>query len=391
MIAYKTLAGQSYPIGSIGKSDLRLRVQNTSEDECREYATALEQAGYKKRAEKQISPGSKYGYNVNLFYAYQNEEENVFVFWDAYAHTVFITVEPLGSMPENVPVPSENEKSAKVSLFQLRSGLCSVIQLENDEFIVIDGGIRDEDAERRFYEFLRENTPSGKPIIALWIFTHPHKDHIGLTTNFVRDYKDLVDVKAFAYQFPNCEKISVAMESVELVKTQIDELEENMKNSYPNALVYSLHTGQSYFYPGVELEVLYSLDDTYPYPYLSFNDTSAALRAKFKSGKTVMYLGDSMNDACQKMAGRYGDYVKSDVMQLSHHGLIGGDRGLYELIDPEICFWASAERRFLGLKANQRYQYCLGEGGCDYNTYLRDESIRKREHYHHSVTTTIEV
>ena len=391
MIPFETYAGQKHPIGSITKSDFRFRARSTTIDECREYAEELERAGYTKCAEKSISAGSKYSYNENLFYAYQNQEENVFVFWDASIYTIFVTVEPLSAIPENKSVVAENPTTPKATLFQLRSGLCSLIQLENGEFIIVDGGIKDEEAEARLYEFLRENSPNGQPTVALWIFTHCHKDHIGLATNFVRDYKDKVCVKSFAYQFPNCDKVQVAMEDVELMKTQIDEFEENIKNAYPNAVVYTLHTGQSYFYPGVEIEVLWSIDDTFPYPYLSFNDTSAAFRLKFRNGKTVLYLGDCQNEVCKKIATRYGDYLKSDVMQVTHHGLIGGDKGLYEIVDPEICFWAVSEKNFMGLKENRRYQYCIGEGGSDYNAYLRDESIRKRTHYHHGVTTTIEL
>ena len=158
MIPFKTYAGQKHPIGSITKSDLRFRARSTTIDECREYAEALEQAGYTKHAEKSISAGSKYSYNENLFYAYQNQEENVFVFWDASIYTVFVTVEPLTAVPENKPVITDNPTTAKATLFQLRSGLCSLIQLENGEFIIVDGGIKDEDAEARLYEFLKENS-----------------------------------------------------------------------------------------------------------------------------------------------------------------------------------------------------------------------------------------
>jgi hypothetical protein len=99
-----------------------------------------------------------------------------------------------------------------------------------------------------------------------------------------------------------------------------------------------------------------------------------------------------MHEACRRIAHTYGDYLKSDILQVTHHGLIGGDKELYELINPEICFWATSEERFLGLTPNQRYQWCLGEGGCDYNRWLRDDTIRKRMHYHCSniVTITIE-
>ena len=123
MIPYNTIAGQKHPIGSITKSDVRFRACNTTIDGCREYAETLEQAGYMKLAEKSISAGSKYSYNENLFYAYQNQEENVFVFWDASIYTVFVTVEPLVAIPENKPVITDNPTTAKVTLFQLRSAM----------------------------------------------------------------------------------------------------------------------------------------------------------------------------------------------------------------------------------------------------------------------------
>lgn len=392
MVEYKTIAGQRFPLGSLGRDDLRLRIRNTTEDECREYAQALHQAGYRKCAEKQISAGSHCSYNVNLFYAFQNDKNNVFVFWEADVHSVFITIEPLGLMPKQEQVITTSKPLVSPTVTQLNNrGLGYVIQLENGEFIIVDGGVKGEDGQTCLYDLLKEKSLNEKPKIALWILTHSHKDHIGLATEFVQNYAELVDVQAFAYQFPNCDKVQVAMESVAVMKEEIEIFEKNVQTFCPNADVYTLHTGQSYFYAGVEIEILYSLDDTYPYPYASFNDTSAAFRMMFKNGKTVMFLGDCMNENCKRLDSRYGDYLKSDVLQVSHHGLIGGDKGLYQRIDPAICFWAITEKRFLGLTPNQRYQWCLGEGGCDYNAYLRDDTIRKRTHYHASVTTTIEV
>jgi beta-lactamase superfamily II metal-dependent hydrolase len=181
------------------------------------------------------------------------------------------------------------------------------------------------------------------------------------------------------------------MENLEEMKKDIDTLEENIQSSYPKATIYSLHTGQSYYFSGAEIEILWTVDDTYPAQYTSFNDLSAALRIKFDEGKTVLLLGDCMHEACRRIAHRYGDYLKSDILQVTHHGLIGGDKELYEWIDPEICLWTIAQERFLGLTSNQRYQWCLGEGGCDYNAYLRDETIRKREHVQAGITTRIEI
>lgn len=394
IVEYETIAGQRLPTGSIGKSDLRFRIQNTTEDECREYAALLEKSGYVKVAEKEIPAGTEFSYNVNLFYAFKGQTQQIFVFWDPSVYNTFITAEALGAMPDNRPVPSEKKQIVPVTFTQLKlwlGGMCYIVRLANGEFIVIDGGKNCEEDVIRLYDFLKENSPNRKPTVALWIFTHSHKDHIDLATYFIEKYKAEIRICAFAYQFPNCDKISVTMESVSDMKEKIENLERNIATGYPDATVYTLHTGQSYFFEGTEIEILWTIDDTYPSFYTSFNDMSAALRFKFANGKTVLLLADCMHEANRRIAHRYGDYLKSDMMQVVHHGLIGGDKGLYKLVDPAICFWPSSEQRFSGKTPNKRYQYCLGEGGCDYNAYLRDKTIRERIHYHAGETVTVEI
>ncbi len=391
-VEYVTVAGQRFPVGSIGRDDMRFRIQNTTEDECREYAAALEKADFREMDKKEIPAGSECHYNVNLFYVFTNGEKQAFVFWDASIHTTFITVEPSVPLPNKRLFSGEKQVSS-LSFTQLRLswGMCYIASLFSGEFIIIDGGKNNEEDAVRLYDFLKNNSPNPKPTVALWIFTHSHKDHIGLATFFFGKYKDEISVRAFAYQFPDCDKISVSMDSVSDMKKEIEALEKNIETGYPDAVVYTMHTGQSYFFDGVEIEVLWTIDDTYPSFYTSFNDMSAAIRLKFASGKTVLLLADCQHEANRRLAHRYGDYLKSDMMQVAHHGLIGGDKGLYKLVDPEICFWPTTEFVFSGKDTDRRYRWSLGEGGCDYNAYLRDDSIRKRIHYHAGETVTVKI
>ncbi|MBO4323401.1 MAG: hypothetical protein J5836_01945 [Clostridia bacterium] len=390
---YKTIAGQFLPVGSIGKTDRRVRIQNTTVEECREYADFLEKSGFKKQAEREISAGKECFYNINLYYAFTGKGKQLFVFWDASVRSVFITAEALGALPETHPIPlGEKRVTATFAQAGLKvGGMCYIVRLSSGEFVVIDGGKHFEEDVDGVYEYLKEHSPFDKPIVALWIFTHSHKDHIGMATLFLEKYSAEVEIKAFSYQFPDCDKISVSMDSVPDMKELIAKLEKNIAANYPEALIYALHTGQTYRLFGAEIEILWSVDDTYPSFYTSFNDMSAAMRLKFDSGKTVMIMGDCMSESNKLIAGRYGDYLKSDIMQVVHHGLLGGDKCLYKLVNPDICFWPQKEERFLGKTPGQRYQWCLGEGGCDYNAYLRDNSVRQREHYHHGKTVTVEV
>ncbi len=381
--AYQTLAGQRYLEGSMTKADVRWRIVATMEREVRAYAQDLLDNGFTLHQLRVID--SEYPDKKNLFYCFYKGDTCVYVFFDASKHTVFITSEPKGDLP---PVDKCATGVITPTITQMPVGrMAYVIRLADGAFICIDGGWNRLDAVRELYEFLKANTLDEKPRIALWLFTHAHEDHIQLASAFLREYAQKVQVDAFAYQFSDLSKSAPSMNDFDLA--EIETFERSVA-LYPNAKRYVLHTGQKYYFSGVEMEVLYSLDNVYPAPYTSLNSISAAVRFQFDCGKTAMFLGDCMCLECRDMAYMYGDYLKSDILQVTHHGLIGGDRFLYEKIDADICLWPVNEKSFLG-QSGSKFQWCLGEGGCDYNAYLRDERIKKRMHYHGEKMITIEI
>ena len=379
---YRTVAGQAFAVGSLSKSDLRWRIAATMESEVRDYAQDLLNDGFALHQLRVID--SEYAFNKNLFYCFYKGDICVYVFFDASKHTVFITAEPKGSLPETQKVAT-GAYTPTITQVPV-SGMGYVIRLCDGSFVCIDGGYDRKDSAEKMYDFMRSNS-NGKPKIALWLFTHAHEDHIQAAGVFLEKYREQVEVEAFAYQFADLEKVPVSMNDFD--KAEIQAFEKSVA-LYPNAKRYVLHTGQRYHLSGVQMEVLYSLDNTYPMPYTSLNNMSVAVRFQFDCGKTALFLGDCMCLECRDMAYIYGDYLKSDIVQVTHHGLIGGDRLLYEKVDADICLWLSSKERFLGM-AGGKYQWCLGEGGCDYNAYLRDERVKKRAHYHASEMVTIEI
>lgn len=387
---YETIAGNRVPIGSTRKG-LQICIQNTTVEECRDYAETLEEAGFKLYAVNEVSAGSEKDYNINLFYTFTREDAYVFLSWNASILTTKIVVEPPQALPSTgkPELMEQDTMVPTVTQMQLASGMSYVTQLPDGSFLVMDGGNYKAEDVQRLYEFLANHTPEGnKPVIAAWMFTHPHRDHISLAAGFIREHVAHVDIKAFAYQFQDPDWMSTSLES-EDEKQGVARLENAIAECYPEAVIYTLHTGQKYYFKGLEIEILCTGDDIYPAVPLTYNDVSAAWRMTFDKGRTVMILGDCMQRECRQLAHTYGDYLKSDILQVTHHGLIGGDKGLYQLIDPEICFWPTRENRFNGTAGGQKYQWCLGEGGCDYNTWIRDSKIRVRKHYNNSTTTTI--
>ncbi len=371
---YQTYAGLRSHIGSISKQDARMVVVSTTADECRAYAQQLDSLGFKKHTERETAG--------NLFYTYYKDEETLFLFYNRSTQTVYLTAEPKQPLPQ----PKEHRTGeASFTQMQIGGGMSYVVQLCDGSFVCIDGGAYGPEDEVRLYDFLTAHSEA-KPKIAMWLFTHSHFDHIQLAAHFMEAYADAVEIEAVAYQFPDCNKIEVEAENTEKMGQDIRRFEAACQGK----TVYTLHTGQVYAFAGMELEVLRSLDDTYLLHYFSFNDLSAAFRLKFAGGKTALILGDCMQRECRELLHTYGNTLKSDILQVSHHGLVGGDKALYETADPEICFWPVNEAVFSG-RYGGPYEYCLGEGEADGNSYLRSDAIRKRTHYHAGKTVTIAI
>ncbi len=262
-------------------------------------------------------------------------------------------------------------------------GMSYIYQLPDGRYIIIDGGPGNLADQGALLKYLEDNNPvSGKPVIAAWFITHAHGDHMQLAYEFLRDYKDRVVLEAVAYNLPDFKNITITNESASGLGNLASNFQSVVKRSYPEAKTYILRSGQIFYIGAAKVEVLFTHEDFYPQKLNWGNETSSAFRITL-GNKSAMFLGDSEVSNCQYMAAVYGSYLKSDILQLTHHGFNGGDLGLYQNIDPDICLWAVEATRF------NEDPRCLGESGCGFNAWLRNNEIKQREHYHCSVTTEI--
>ena len=383
---YKTQSGEFSPVSDIVKGHKIQRIDNTTANECIEYTKLLENNGYTLCETNEIGK--------NLFFAYGSNDALLFLFWMAAYNRLYIVTSNTNALPTSKRFSDtvDYETQPEVLQLKLSQGYIWVIKMRDGSFVLLDGDLRDGNDTTLLYDYLKANAkPDGKIIIDMWIITHPDIDHLSLPTQFVKDYADKVEISAFTYQFMDCDVVKYKYIASDIIKKDIVALEENISKYCPNTPVYTLHAGQKFYYAGAEIEILLTADMLYPRDYSSANDASAALRVNFENGKKVIFLGDCMQYSCKELANMYGDYLKSDVMQVTHHGLIGGNIELYKLIDPEICLWSTSESRFMGTFEAEQYHWCLGEGGCDYNAWLRDDTIRKREHYHLGATAVVSI
>ena len=268
-------------------------------------------------------------------------------------------------------------------------GMSFIMQLADGSFIVVDGGPANDHDEAALLAYLQSRTPAGqKPVIAAWFITHAHSDHMALANQFLIHHHDLVDLRLAAYNFPIYDTVKLAKDVKETparYQPMIDLFIDSVTGYWPQAAHFVIHAGQKLCLADAEIEILFTHEDLFPLEYSWINHTSSAFRIT-ACGKTIMLLGDCEKTLCQQMADTYGAYLKSDLLQLSHHGANGACLDLYRLIDPAVCFWACSQTKF------ENDERMLGtKPGHEFNAYIRDRSIRVRAHYHNGATTVIPI
>ena len=394
---YDTNGGTELPIYSVGKG-YEVLIQNTSKNEFSAYAKKLEAHGFIKYSENAIPAGTS-STDSNLSCVYTTEDVYVFINWNPSqqaARVVYTEPTELPHLTKPVLTASDTARTSIAQLGIAGLGMSYIIQLKDYSFIVIDGGTNADSNVSMLYDYMLNHTPDGqKPTVACWIFTHPDPDHIGAPAKFLTDHGKDIELEAVAYNFPDC-TVQDTVQNDEVIAGSIMTLESIVKRC-TNAKIYTLHTGQRFYFKGVEMEILFTEEDTYPLTVKCYNDTSSMMRFTFDNGTTFTVLADSTVQTSKQLAATYKEYLKSDILQLAHHGLIGGDEQLYGYIDPEYCFWATSEERYEGKYDTNKdgtvdakdTQHCLGQGGCSYNAYIRDDSVRKRIHYHAGETAVL--
>lgn len=372
---------------STGESNRMATFEGCADDVYSEYTEKLKAEGYSKYADSNISG--------NLFSTYIKDKTQITLYWYPTKHTMKLIYGPKSVLPSTAQ--SSVASLCTPSITQLARdavdesypngapGMGYVIQLSDGRYILVDGGPVDSDSSdvKALYDYLVANKPAShaKPQIATWIITHAHIDHTGIPAAFVAAYGESVEIEQFAYNFPDFSAI-VCSEGNTPLMNNVNNLKAAIHYYVQDAETLILHTGQQFWIGDAFIEILYTPENFAPAVFPTGNHTSIAFRVTI-NGKSAMILGDCESSLCEYMAEVYGSYLKSDMLQVTHHGVNGGSLALYKLIDPDICFWAIDGQRF------NSHSQIRGDKAWDFNKWILDASIKKRTHYHNSETQRV--
>ena len=216
------------------------------------------------------------------------------------------------------------------------NGMGYAIQLEDGSFIVYDGGY-DVDADDLYKALYGNNKTDGKVHIRAWLLTHSHNDHYPAFEVFANKYAKKVIVDTVLYAPANN------------LKTVTEEMEYFTKvlptyvKKFDGAELCPIHTGMSFNMGGVKLEVLYTSEYVAMNSVLAnSNETSVVSRVANADG-SIMFTADVAIEGCKWLINTYGDALKSDMVQISHHGVENAPAEFYDKIAAPLLFWPCSE------------------------------------------------
>ncbi len=279
---------------------------------------------------------------------------------------------PMETVPATDPVteaptaPAETEpETYDVRLYSItphKDALMQsfVIRTEHGKLIVIDGGIDGSgnlDAKAYMPAALRAIAGVGQNDyveVEAWFLSHAHKDHFNELRKTLEEYADDENfvIKNFYFDFPEydtpeypysnadsgyLDQLKAALECYAVARgipvTQGSTYYDDLNGAVINK--QSIDEGLEMAIDGIRFEFLHTWDKSNG---AVINDNSLIMRM-WVDGQSVLFLGDAAVAEGNSLLQKYGDELKSDIVQMAHHGQGGVSKLVYDRIDAKVRIW----------------------------------------------------
>ena len=348
-------------ITTLLEGDLMLIFEETTADSYTKYCKSLLDMGYTLHADNAVQN--------NIFGTYVNDETVINIGYYNFGKEIRLILEKRSVLPKTAEENTYEVKvTPKFAFFGLGSnseyagGQSMIWQLSDGSFIIVDGGYQEADHARKLYMFMRENAPDPDNIvIAAWIITHPHGDHFGGLVQFSGVYAKKVTVEMFIGNFPTA---AVRKEGGITDGWSGEKLMDHIKTNFPNTPFLTARVGQKIPLRDAEIEIFYTFDSFAP-QLMTWYNTSSLVFAVNIAGQRFLVLGDASHSGCSLAYYTFGDYLKSDYVQIAHHGAgVGayttfGVTSVYSAAAAPVVLWPAADYTFEEYRANEHNAHAL--------------------------------
>lgn len=353
-----TLSGCS----TCNHDDVLYYYTGVTESDFTAYCTKLESAGYKTYSTNSMA-GNRF-----ITYVSGDGKYMVHTYYTKYDNAIRIVTGSVSDdtvLPYNVDGPEKYTKITESKITQMtldyasgNFGMCYIVTLEDGSFIIFDGGGRAGGIDHiRLYNLLVKlnERPDGKIVIAAWILTHSHQDHYVVFSNFCNKYGSKVTIEQHISNVPDT---IVRYNSGNPGGHMEDGTFDDARTAVGGFTQVKPYTGMKFWVRNAEIDILYTHEALYPDVLRIFNNSTMVMKMTI-GGQEVMWLGDIQTEGSNVICDMYGNTLKSDIVQVAHHGGNGATKEFYGLINPAIAFWPtkaeSYEKQTAGTSTSSAY------------------------------------
>lgn len=223
-------------------------------------------------------------------------------------------------------VPASGAELTMLSNDRDAQMLSVIIHSEAGSTVVVDGGWEEDG------EYLLDAIKRKGGNVDAWLITHPHADHVGALYYILQNRRDEVNIDRIYYSFaPLIWYEEESPEEASTVSSLIDVLD-----SLPRDMVCD-SIGKGYEIEAGDIHVKV-LNDRYKMFSDPINNSSMVYSVE-AGGQKVLFLGDMSFDGGNQLLRDAKDELKSDIVQVAHHGQNGVGEKVYSAISPQICLW----------------------------------------------------
>lgn len=340
-----------------GDNAYQLLMENTTDSFYKSYTATLVQNGFKEVSNRKV--------NNNLLGVYTSDKVAVTIYYTPATSltkaSTRLIVEPIWNY---YAASTDKYQKAATPLLtmvgrQITQGnvylgvvndyglMCFLIRLSDGRFIVVDGGISDNAygsfSDVLYTKMLEQALDKNNITIAAWIFTHSHGDHIGGFCSFVEKHSNKVTIESIMHNLPSKEDHEIASDDMGSYNRFLN----HVQTYCSNVPMYKVHTGHVYTIADAKIEIFYTHEDIITKDRdLSFsnlwNNSSLIFKMEL-GGQKIMFLGDSQEIPNDQTAAIFGSALKSDIVQVAHHGGLGGTNDIYTAVDPKVALFTTSD------------------------------------------------
>ncbi|MBQ2446370.1 MAG: MBL fold metallo-hydrolase, partial [Oscillospiraceae bacterium] len=298
----------------------------------------------------------------------------------------------------HIPGLPDEQTNAETTLHQIPSQtpgtdgefektMSYILRSREGKIVVIDGGYEKTNNDgKMLFAYLQRITGKAKPHVDAWIMTHGHPDHFAAFLSVAKLYRNQITVDGVYHHFINkdqankyCNETTAAdmIKYYDKLVSHTAMLKNAKGQTTPLIEVNSAHSGKcnsTLDFDEIHIDILLTCEDVYSAAdsetvklsgtleengntftnrtlrqVTGVNDTSVVFRVTVH-GKTVLFLGDS-SIASEYVLTKYHNEnakdgtkyysLKSDIVQVSHHGVQAMGKAIYHLINPDVALWCT--------------------------------------------------